>query len=215
MDPQAGSTSAPTDGRRSRGGLARYKGLLELPIIAALAVVIVVVLRALVVQPFYIPSASMVPQLQVNDKIVVSRLSYRIHRPRRGDVIVFDRPPGAALDRHSLTTGGPLAFATRRLGLVPRTDEFVKRVVGLPGEIIEGRSGHVYVNGALLVEPYLRPGLRTEPFAVHRVPAGQLWVMGDNRGDSEDSRFFGTIRTSTIVGRAILKVWPVTRVSFL
>ncbi|GAC1595156.1 MAG: signal peptidase I [Acidimicrobiales bacterium] len=215
MDPQPGVTSNPSSGGRRSAGLSQLKGLLELPVIAALAVVIVVVLRAFVIQPFYIPSASMVPQLRVNDKIVVSRISYRIHRPRRGDVIVFDRPPGAALDPHTVTTGGPLAFVTRRLGLVPRTDEFVKRVVGLPGEVVEGRNGHVYVSGALLVEPYLHPGLRTEPFAAHRVPAGQLWVMGDNRGDSEDSRFFGTIHTNAIVGRAILKVWPATDLSFL
>ena len=215
MDPEAGVPADLASGRKEAIGPSQLKGLLELPLIAALAVVIVVVLRAFVIQPFYIPSASMVPQLRVNDKIVVSRISYRLHRPRRGDVIVFDRPPGAALDPHTVTTGGPLAFVTRRLGLVPRTDEFVKRVVGLPGEVVEGRNGHVYVSGALLVEPYLRPGLRTEPFAAHRVPPGQLWVMGDNRGDSEDSRFFGTIRTKAIVGRAILKVWPVTDLSFL
>ena len=181
-----------------------------------MAVVIVIALRALFVQPFYIPSASMVPQLQINDKIVVSRMSYRLHDPRRGDIVVFDRPPGAALDTGTAVGHvSPFRWVTERLGLVPRTDEFVKRVVALPGETVEGRAGHVYVNGNLLIEPYLHPGLRTEPFAARTVPAGDLWVMGDNRGDSEDSRFFGPIRQRTVVGRAFIKVWPVSAVSFL
>ncbi|GAC1312087.1 MAG: hypothetical protein NVSMB12_01450 [Acidimicrobiales bacterium] len=201
---------------RSAGNSAPWRGLLEIPVIAVLAIVIVIGLRALLVQPFYIPSASMVPQLQVNDKIVVSRLSYRLHKPRRGDIVVFDRPPGAALD--SGTVVGhvtPFRWVTERLGLVPRTDEFVTRVVALPGETVEGRDGHVYVGGRLLVEPYLHPGVRTETFAARAVPAGSLWVMGDNRGDSEDSRYFGPIRKQTVVGRAFLKVWPLASVSFL
>ena len=200
----------------SAGSSPPWRGLLEIPVIAALAVVIVIVLRAALVQPFYIPSASMVPQLQVNDKIVVSRLSYRLHDPRRGDIVVFDRPPGAALD--SGPAAGhvtPFRWVTERLGLVPRTDEIVKRVVALPGETVEGHDGHVYVGGLLLVEPYLRPGVRTEPFAARTVPAGTLWVMGDNRGDSEDSRYFGPIRRRTVVGRAFVKVWPVSSASFL
>lgn len=193
-----------------------WRGLLEVPLVAGLAIVIVIVLRALLVQPFYIPSASMVPQLEINDKIVVSRLSYRLHGPRRGDIVVFDRPPGAALDSGTLAPHtSPWRWATERLGLVPRTDEFVKRVVALPGETVEGRGGHVYVNGRLLVEPYLRPEVRTEPFAARIVPRGDLWVMGDNRGDSEDSRYFGPIREHTVVGRAFLKVWPLSAVSFL
>ena len=184
--------------------------------IAVLAVVIVIVLRALLIQPFYIPSASMVPQLEVNDKIVVSRLSYRLHAPRRGDIVVFDRPPGAALDTGTIGNGhSPLRWVTERLGLVPRTDEFVKRVIAMPGETVEGHDGHVYIDGRLLVEPYLQPTVRTDPFAPRRVPAGQLWVMGDNRGDSEDSRYFGPIRRGTVVGRAFMKVWPVSNVSFL
>ena len=201
---------------RGAASHSAWRGLLEVPLVAGLAIVIVIVLRAVLVQPFYIPSASMVPQLEVNDKIVVSRLSYRLHAPRRGDIVVFDRPPGAALDTGTLAPRtSPWRWATERLGLVPRTDEFVKRVVALPGETVEGRGGHVYVNGRLLVEPYLRPELRTEPFAARVVPRGDLWVMGDNRGDSEDSRYFGPIRERTVVGRAFLKVWPLSAVSFL
>jgi signal peptidase I len=198
------------------------RGLVEVPIIAALAVLIVVVLRTFIVQPFYIPSASMVPQLQVNDKILVSRLSYRLHGVHRGDIIVFNAPPGVEItgSHH----GGPLSFITQRLGLTPRTDVLVKRVIGLPGETVEGRGGHVYVNGKLLVEPYLPTGPMAEPdprmfstptFAPTTVPSGQLWVMGDQRGDSEDSHIFGPIQKSSIIGRAIVKMWPLSNLSFL
>lgn len=190
------------------------RGLVEVPIIAVLAVLIVIVLRAVLVQPFYIPSASMVPQLRINDKILVSRLSYRFHQPRRGDIAVFDEPPGTQVQggQHH---GGAVRFVTERLGLVPRTDELVKRVIALPGEQVEGKGGHVYVDGRLLLEPYLPPGVRTEPFPARLVPAGMLWVMGDNRDDSEDSRIFGPIRGRTVVGRAVVRVWPLDAVAFL
>jgi signal peptidase I len=191
------------------------RGLIEIPIVAGLAVAIVVVLRAVLVQPFYIPSASMEPQLKINDKILVSRLSYRLHPVHRGDLVVFDEPPGARLEGVRPSGPGAFEWVGQRLGLVPRTDELVKRVIGLPGDTVEGRDGHVYVDGHLLVEPYLTPVERTDDFARETVPKGKLWVMGDNRGDSEDSRYFGAIRRSTVVGRAVLRVWPLDKFSFL
>ena len=103
-----------------------------------------------------------------------------------------------------------------KVGIVqPSTDEFIKRVIGLPGETVEGRGGRVYVNGRLLVEPYLRPGVITSDFTPHTVPKDDLWVMGDNRSNSSDSRVFGPIREKTVVGRTILKVWPLAHASFL
>ena len=88
-------------------------------------------------------------------------------------------------------------------------------MVALPGERVEGRQGRVLVDGKRLVEPYLPPGTSTATFAPTVVPAGRLWVMGDNRSNSEDSRVFGPIRRSTVVGRAVVRVWPVQRTSFL
>jgi signal peptidase I len=202
----------PTTAGRGREVM---RGLIEIPIVAALAIVIVVVLRAFVVQPFYIPSASMEPQLQVNDKILVSRLSYRLHPIHRGDLIVFDEPPGARLEGIAPSSTGAVKWVGERLGLVPRTDELVKRVIGLPGDRVEGHDGHVYVDAHLLIEPYLPVGRQTEDFAPEIVPKGMLWVMGDNRGNSNDSRYFGPIRKSTVVGRAVLKVWPLDKFSFL
>lgn len=213
----ADSVAEPTSTRPPAAGVLR--GLAEIPIIVGLAVAIVVVLRAVVVQPFYIPSASMVPQLRINDKILVSRVSYRLHGIHRGDLIVFSEPPGAKLEGPvSAHTGGVSGLwhsVGERLGLVPRTDELVKRVIALPGETVEGHDNHVFVDHRLLVEPYLPPDVVTSDFAPQTVPKGMLWVMGDNRQDSEDSRYFGVIRQSTVVGRAILRIWPLTHFAFL
>jgi len=183
-------------------------------------VLIALVMKAFVAQAFFIPSASMVPQLEIHDRVVVSKLAYHFHDPRRGDIVVFDCPPAADCEvRPPIREILPLRWL-RELGeaiglLQPRREEFIKRVIGLPGETVEGRGGDVYVNGRRLVEPYLPPGVRTSDFAPTIVPKGTLWVMGDNRGNSEDSRRFGTIRRSTVLGRTIMRIWPFSRAGFL
>jgi signal peptidase I len=195
----------------------RGRDVLEVPLVIGLAVVIVVALRAVLVQPYYIPSASMVPQLRVNDKILVSRLSYRLHPIHRGDLVVFPAPPGSDLDLGRPVHGLDAAWHAvgSRLGLVPRNDELIKRVIGLPGDTVQGKDDHVYINGRLLVEPYLPASHLTSDFGPVVVPAGGLWVMGDNREDSDDSRFFGPIKKSSVVGRAVVRVWPLDHISFL
>ena len=184
------------------------------------ALVIALVMKAFVAQAFYIPSASMVPQLRVDDRIVVSKLSYRLHDPRRGDIVVFDCPPGADCTlrkpRHDILPVRLLRDLGEGVGLLqPRRDEFIKRVIGLPGEIVQGRGGDVYVDDRRLVEPYLPTGVRTSNFPPTRVPAGTLWVMGDNRGNSEDSRRFGPIIRGTVVGRTVFRIWPLQHAAFL
>jgi signal peptidase I len=183
----------------------------EVGLLVAVALLVVWPVRTFVAQAYYIPSASMTPQLEVNDRVVVSKLAYDLHDPRRGDIVVFDAPPGlpAPPDHAS----APIRFI-RRL-FQPSTQEYIKRVVALPGERVEGRQGRILVDGKRLVEPYLPPGTSTATFAATVVPAGRLWVMGDNRSNSEDSRVFGPIRRSTVVGRAVVRVWPVQRTSFL
>ncbi|MDQ1374094.1 MAG: signal peptidase [Actinomycetota bacterium] len=192
----------------------------EVPVLLVTAAVIAFLIKSLVAQAFYIPSESMVPQLQVNDRVVVSRIAYHLHDPRRGDIVVFDDPrPGST----SIGGGGGSNVITRfvrglgeAVGVVqPSTEEFIKRVIGLPGETVEAKAGRVYVNGRLLYEPYLPNGTITTDFPPVVVPAGSLWVMGDNRGNSSDSRFFGPVRRSTVVGRTILRVWPPGSASFL
>jgi len=180
--------------------------------------VIAFLVRTFIAQAFYIPSGSMLPQLQILDRVVVSKLSYKLHDPRRGDIIVFDNPyPQAAKPADSdNAVVRVVKNVGKAVGVVqPSTDEFIKRVIGLPGETVEGRQGHVYVNGRLLREPYLKPDVVTSTFAPITIPKGQLWVMGDNRTNSGDSRVFGPISQSHIVGRAVVKVWPLGSTSFL
>ena len=101
------------------------------------------------------------------------------------------------------------------VGVVQDRTEFIKRVIGLPGETVEGRDGRIYINGQALQEPYLPVGTVTSVFAPVTVPTHQVWVMGDNRGNSNDSRFFGPIPFSQVVGRTIWRVWPLGHLSFL
>ena len=202
---------------KSRSRPARIA--IDIVVLVVAILVITTVLRTLIAQAFYIPSLSMAPQLEVNDRIVVSKLSYRLHDARRGDVVVFDAPPELAVPEP------PKPLQRRAVRAVlegvnvvkPTTTEYVKRVVGLPGETISSKGGGLYVDDRLLVEPYLPAGLRTEDFAPVVVPEGRLFVMGDNRnpGMSFDSRRFGPIETSSVVGRVIVKVWPVGSASWL
>jgi signal peptidase I len=160
----------------------------------------------------------MEPQLLVGDRVVVSRLAYRVHDPRRGDIIVFDCPPAAGCKDtrdDALPVRAAKTLAEALLLRQPDTEEFIKRVIGLPGETVEGHDGFVFVNGSVLIEPYLPKGTVTSDFGPIRVEKDKLWVMGDNRGNSADSRVFGQIQQRSIVGRAILRVWPPSRVAFL
>jgi signal peptidase I len=182
---------------------------------AAVAILVAVVVRTFVAQAFYIPSRSMTPQLEVDDRVVVSKLAYRLHGPRRGDVVVFDAPVARPADHVS----GPVRVVRALLDAVglrtPSTEEYIKRVVALPYERVQARGGRVTVDGRDLVEPYLPPGDRTADFGPVVVGPGQLFVLGDNRGNSADSRTFGSIRRSSVVGRAFVRMWPPGRAAFL
>ncbi len=187
----------------------------ELGILVVTALVIAVVVKSFVAQAFYIPSGSMLPQLQIDDRVVVSKISYRIHDPHRGDIVVFDAPGGGPKGSAPLPERA-VRSVIQSIGLAaPSTDEYIKRVVALPGERVEGRGGKVLVEGRELVEPYLPAGTITSDFPAVVVPPGTLWVMGDNRGNSADSRIFGPVPQSTVVGRAFARVWPLNHTSFL
>lgn len=196
--------------------LARAIG--EVPVLLVLAGVIAFVVKTFVAQAFYIPSESMTPQLAVNDRVVVSKISYRLHEPRRGDIVVFDNPSEVGNG-----SGNGSNFVVRffrgigeAVGVVqPSTEEFIKRVVALPGETVEAKDGRVYIDGRLLEEPYLRPEAVTADFAPRTIPPDRLWVMGDNRSNSADSRVFGPIERGSVVGRTVFRVWPPGSASFL
>jgi signal peptidase I len=175
------------DGRRLRN-LVEWVAI----VVGALAVALVV--KTFLVQAFFIPSLSMYPTLDEGDRVLVNKLSYKLHDVNRGDLVVFERPPGS-----------------------PESDikDLIKRVIGLPGETIEAREGVVYIDGQELEEPYLVAGVTTDDLPRQEIPDGHIWVMGDNRTNSADSRVFGPIDEDTIVGRAFLKVWPITELSLL
>ena len=160
-----------------------------------------------VVKPYRIPSASMVPTLKEGDRVLVSRFVYRLHDPRRGDVIVF-HPPG--------TGDQPVRGAT-----TPASVYFIKRVIGLPGETVAGRDGQVEVCDApnvgcrFLHEPYLAEQRVVGDFGPITVPKDQYFVMGDNRADSDDSRDWGTVPRAYIIGEAFATYWPLDRLRTL
>ena len=191
-------------GQHTRGG--GYRTVIEWVIILMAVLLCTVLLRTYVVQSFSIPSLSMAPSLEVGDRIIVNKLSYRLHDVHRGDIVVFARPP---LEDQ--------AYA-----------DLVKRVIGLPGETISSTDGYIYIDGKRLSEPWLPPSTQKSTTALPgdahpqfnmpgpvKIPAGEYYVMGDNRTNSEDSRFFGPIPRSLIVGRAVAVVWPVSRIKGL
>jgi signal peptidase I len=210
-----GESEAPADAadeqRWSIGSALR-----EVVFLVVMAVVIAVVVKTFVAQAFYIPSGSMLPQLQIDDRVVVSKISYRLHDPRRGDIVVFDAPGEVEEGDDDPLPERAVRGLAESIGVIaPSTDEYIKRVVALPGEQVEGRRGKVLVDGMELVEPYLPPGTVTSEFPAVVVPPRTVFVLGDNRANSADSRIFGPIPRSTVVGRAILRVWPIGHTSFL
>jgi signal peptidase I len=207
-DPTAGRAfrtrePAASTGRRRHAAAAAGPGLLGRAIrwVLLLAVTALAVfgLRQYVIASYYIPSASMETTLHgcpgcQPDMVLVDKLSYRFKSVSRSDVVVFARPPQAP----------------------PEDKQLIKRVIGLPGDVVSGHDGHVFVDNKELVEPYVDPACHgTADFAAVRVPAGRYFVMGDNRCDSFDSRMFGTIPRSAMIGRAFAVIWPVHHLRWL
>jgi signal peptidase I len=174
------------------------------------ALILTVLVKGFLIQAFYIPSRSMEPTLDVGDRVVVNRLAYRLGDPAHGQVVVFLRPTGT----DDAPSSGPLSWVRWAVaqglgGTPPGNEDLIKRVIGLPGDVVEGRGGNLIRNGKRVDEPYLRPGTFTSDFKKVRIKPDHYWVMGDNREDSADSRSFGQIDRSVLVGRAVLTVWPV------
>ncbi|MGI8663887.1 MAG: signal peptidase I [Acidimicrobiales bacterium] len=189
---------------------------MELPVLLAIAIAVAFVLKTFVAQAYYIPSPSMQPQLDIGDRVVVSKLAYELHDPRRGDLVVFPSPEKTPATSHTNAFIGFFQDIAEGVGLKePDEDVLIKRVIGLPGETVEGKGGHVFIDGRQLDEPYLPSTLATEAFPASVIPPDHLWVMGDNRLNSHDSHFFGAIPTSSVIGRAVAKLWPLGATAFL
>lgn len=197
-----------------RGGPLGF--LRELPGLLLIAFVLALLIKTFLVQAFYIPSVSMVPTLQVGDRVLVNKLTYRFHPPGRGDVIVFQDPNAAPVHRDVVS--GFLHWMTDGIGLTTSPEkDFIKRVVGLPGDTVEVTNGVVTINGKpLSPQPYLSPIQDHSDFGPELVPPDDLFVMGDNRTNSNDSRgTLGLIPYAKIVGRAFVIIWPPSHARWL
>ena len=203
----------------------------ELPGIVITALVISVLIKTFLVQAFYIPSGSMENTLLVNDRVLVNKLADKPDEIHRGDVVVF-RDPGGWLGPSDTTGRGGVLGGLRKalvfVGLAPAVGEedLIKRVIAVGGDKVQCcTSGHMTVNGVPLDEPYLYPsdlGTPSQtPFGPITVPAGKLWVMGDHRSVSEDSRAHrdqrgqGFVPVDDVIGRAFTIVWPINRAKLL
>ena len=181
-----------------------------------MALVLTLLVKTNLAQAFYIPSPSMEPQLEEGDRVIVSRTAYRLHDVHRGDIVVFPSP--AVVPEEESLAARVMHDVLEAVALRdPGDEELIKRVIGLPGETISAVAGRVVVDGRVLLEPYLPGAVRTADFGPVDVPEGPVFVMGDNRGNSHDSRFtdIGPIDIDTIVGRAVARIWPPHRAAFL
>lgn len=152
------------------------------------AIILALIIRLFVFQPFVIPSGSMEPTLQVNDRIITLKFSYYFGEPNRGDVVVFKYPRDP-----------------KRV--------FVKRVIGVGGETVTLQDSTLYINGEPVPEPYLPPDLEFADFGPIEVPEGHLFVLGDNRNNSDDSRVWGFVQEDLLIGKSVAIYWPFERIS--
>jgi signal peptidase I len=191
----------------------------ETILLVVVAVLMAVVVKTFFVQAFYIPSGSMEPTMMVDDKILVQKVSYWSGGPERGDIVVFDDPGGWLGPAEASRPSNVVQEVLERIGLFPSGGHLIKRVVGVGGDrVVCCSEGKLTVNGTAIDEPYLMDDTSTAETTFDvTVPPGRLWVMGDNRGNSEASPQHlgdaggGTVRESSVVGEAWLRVWPLGR----
>lgn len=203
------AAEGPVPETQERSRRQRFVG--STPFLVLVALCVAVLIKTFLVQAFYIPSESMVPTLEVGDRVFVNKIAYDIGDIGRGDVIVFEHPdPGQVPDRGIV--GGFLHWLGEGIGFAPPEDEdFIKRVIALPGETIEIRDDVVFIDGEPLDEPYLTPeAVRSNgDYPPTTIPENSLFVMGDNRGNSADSRYgLGFVPIERVVGRAFVVIWP-------
>lgn len=194
------------------------KSLIELVVTVAIAVGLAFLIQAFIVKPYRIPSPSMVPTLEIGQRVLTERVSTS---PGLGDIVVFHPPRGA--NSEEPVCGNPNQGAGHQQACdTPTAQEstqtFIKRVVGLPGDTIQIIDGHVYRNGKREHDPYIEPCGNDPtcnfPQAI-KIPPGEYFMMGDNRGESDDSRFWGPVPKKWIIGIAFFTYWPPDRIGTL
>lgn len=184
----------------------------ELPGLILMAFALALLIKSTLLQAFWIPTGSMEPTLVRGDRVIVAKVPYYFHDPQRGDVIVFEEPDPAKEPERGVW-GAITHWLGQGLGFSPPDHpDYIKRVIGEPGDVVSARNGDVYVNDVRISEPYLHE--RTARFPETTVPEGELFVMGDNRSNSLDSRFgLGFVPIDRVVGKAVWIIWPVDNMS--
>lgn len=183
--------------------------VVEMAVLLVGAVILAVLIKSFLIQPFEIPSQSMHPTLQVGDRVMVSKVSYLFSGPSRGDVVVFSPPGRFQPDRNVFEIVWHEVREAFGWYDISEAD-LIKRVIATAGDTVEIRRDEIRVNGDLLEEPYLGSSTREETFTVE-VEEDRLFVMGDHRAKSSDSRVFGTVPIDNVVGKAVLRIWPLDR----
>ena len=184
--------------------------LYELPGLLLAALVVAVLIKTFIVQPFYIPSGSMIPTLEVDDRVMVSKVNGLFGEIERGEILVFENP--YRVEEDESVPEAVVRSVLEALGI--RTspyDDLVKRVIALEGEEVEIIDNQVYIDGFAIDEPYLQPGTMMPDFGPQVIPDDHLFMMGDNRNSSSDGRVFGPIPVDDVIGEAVLRIWPFDR----
>ncbi len=194
---------------------------LELPILIGVALIVAVVIKTFLFQAFFIPSGSMKETLQVDDRVLVNKIAYSFSDLKIGDVVVFDDPRAGFEAPAESVLESAMRNLVESVGLATPQSEFIKRVVGLPGDTVELVANQLYVNDVPVVEPYLAADAvppstcSGSTYGPIEVPPDHVMVMGDNRCHSSDGRVFGPIPSEDIVGKAFVIIWPIGRWSGL
>jgi signal peptidase I len=190
-----------------------WQYILEVVVILAIAVAVAIFVQAFLVKTFMVTSSSMAPTIQPGDRLLADRVTYYFRNPHRGDIVVFRYPPTGP---QSTNTTNPLYWPFEQIGevlhLTHKTgnEPFVKRVIAVGGETIQVKKGQVFINGKAIKEPYAVKGDYSD-YGPYKVPAGMVFCMGDNRPNSRDSRYIGPVPVRSIIGRAWLRFWPLSR----
>ena len=211
-DDEADGSGPPEGPGKEKAPRSTTRSVVEWIAVIGGALVVALVIKTFLIQAFYIPSGSMEPTLDIGDRVLVNKLSYDLHDVNRGDLVVFEANEGNG------DCGQPVSEAQADAAEEGIKD-LIKRVIALPGDTIDLRDNHVVINDRILEEPYIADDAPTVPTGSiefpFEVPEGCVFVMGDNRTDSRDSRIFGPIDEDQIVGRAFVRVWPLNALGFL